>query len=55
LVKQIGEADIQGNPLLRPWYMAQLVDHISIFPDLKEKFAADPRCTALLDWGALSS
>jgi len=53
LIAQLGDQKIQANPLLRPWYAAQLAEQISIFPDLKAKFSADSRCTALLSGGGL--
>ncbi|WP_243698719.1 tyrosine-type recombinase/integrase [Paracoccus alkanivorans] len=44
LISQLEQQKIQENPLLRPWYAAQLIDQISIFPGLKEKYRTDPRC-----------
>jgi len=48
LISQLKQKAVGENPLLRPWYTAQLADQISIFPELKEKYRTDPRCASRL-------
>lgn len=54
LISQLEQKALRENPLLKPWYTAQLADQISIFPELKEKYRADQRCASLKERGLLT-
>ncbi|OJX77439.1 tyrosine-type recombinase/integrase [Magnetospirillum sp. 64-120] len=51
LLDELDRPEIRKNPLMGVWYKAQLKDHVDLFGDLKERFAADKRLAAALGEG----
>jgi hypothetical protein len=48
LISELMDREVQGNPLLMPWYRAQLVDQVRIFDDLRREYLVDQRARIVL-------